>query len=144
MKQSVVKPYLCFKRHSQGSSEAVLNSTSDYWWLSGWLTQWNPGCWRHFTKAIMALVVDDDFREWRLRRRAHGWLVQSEECGCQQGPNGQRQRRRRCWGETVLDWTHLGTNQEMERGTESDEKMMDKKRYGHSFSGYLITMSDMD
>lgn len=30
------------------------------------------------------------------------------------------------------------------RGTGSDEKIMDDKKYGHSFSGYLITMSVID
>lgn len=46
---------------------------------------------------------------------------------------------RRCW--VGLIWTQI----KEWRGTESDEKMMDKRKYGNSFSGSnLITMSVMD
>lgn len=46
-----------------------------------------------------------------------------------------------CW--TGLVWKQNKGMKEW-RGTESDEKMMDKKKYGNSFSGYLISMHVID
>lgn len=62
------------------------------------------------------------------------------------------------WMSTGAQWTKpketevvrtAGSNSSGNRsrngeGTESDEKTMDKKKYGESFSGYLIASSVMD
>lgn len=104
-------------KHS--STGAFLDSACESWWLTGQLAQWNHGYWRHFTKPIKAAMVVCVFNERWLRKRGHGWLVRLKECGGQQGLSGQRQRRLRCRGQTLLIWTYL------EKGVESDRKWWD-------------------
>lgn len=120
------RSYLCFMSNRKDSSRAPLISAHQWWWwFTGRLAQWNCG---HATEGIMVAIADSVLREWWLGRRGHGWLVQLEECGRQQGLSGQRQRRLRCWGQTLIDWTYLET--------------IDKKKYSlHSFCRYIITMT---
>ena len=54
---------------------------------------------------------------------------------------GRGAENRHCWSGLV--WKQ-NKGMEERRGTDSDEKMMDKKKYGNSFSGYLITVHVID